>query len=116
MGRINSKKKGNLGELEFAKLLTEAGFPARRSSQYCGQSGEAADNICESLADWFIEVKRVQNLNVEKAFRKAKGEAGLKNRKVLLAHRKNHGEWLVTVDWEVFRTLISSNPPALDPI
>ena len=41
----NSKQKGKRGELEVAHILQEHGYDARRTAQYCGNTGEAADVI-----------------------------------------------------------------------
>lgn len=55
-----SRNKGKRGEREAAKLLTAAGFPARRAVQYKGAAG-SADIECPILSDRFhLEVKRVE--------------------------------------------------------
>lgn len=53
---VNSKQKGKRGELEAAKMLTELGYPARRSQQYAGYAG-TADILCDALDGIHIEVK-----------------------------------------------------------
>ena len=42
---MNSRDKGKRGELELVKLLKASGYEARRTAQYCGKSGEAADVV-----------------------------------------------------------------------
>lgn len=96
MAKINSKKKGSRGELEFANLCKEYGFNTRRSEQYCGANGDA-DVI--GLPNIYIEVKRVESLNIEKAMGKLR-EDNLKKDLGILAHRKNNKGWLVTMDFE----------------
>ena len=39
------REKGKAGERELAALFREYGFNARRTSQYCGQTGDASDVI-----------------------------------------------------------------------
>jgi Holliday junction resolvase len=82
----NSRAKGAAGERELANKLKEHGFTARRTQQFCGTAGDS-DVICTELAQFHIECKRVQNLNVDKA---------------IDMHRKNNRPWLVTMfleDW-----------------
>ena len=54
---INSRAKGVRGELEFAKALTAAGYPATRGQQHAGGS-ESPDVRCESLRWIHWEIKR----------------------------------------------------------
>jgi Holliday junction resolvase len=57
---VNSKKKGSRVELEMVHFLKENGIEARRTAQYCGNSGDASDIVVEDkhpLANWHIEVK-----------------------------------------------------------
>lgn len=92
--RINSRRKGIDGELEFANLLKEHGFEdARRSQQYSG-AGHTADVV--GLSGIHIEVKRSETLNINNAVEqchrdKKETELGI------VAHRKNGTKWLVTM-------------------
>ena len=96
---INSKQKGKAGELEFANLCKRHGHKdARRSQQYAGINNDA-DVV--GLDGIHIEVKRVEKLNVsvamEQAIRDKKADE-----KPIVAHRKNHEPWLITMladDW-----------------
>ena len=65
----NGRQKGKRGELEFARLCRDEGFDARRTAQYCGNSGEEADVV--GLPGVHVEMKRVESLNVEKAMQQA---------------------------------------------
>ena len=97
---INSKRKGAKGELEFAKLCSEHGFPARRTQQYCGNTGDAADIV--GLPGIHVEVKRVEALNIDKAMEQATHDAEKKGDIPIVAHRKNGKKWLITMtadDW-----------------
>lgn len=94
---INSKKKGAKGEREFAALCREQGYDCRRTSQYCGQTGDASDVV--GLPGMHIEVKRVERLNIEDAMSQARRDA--KPGEIpMVAHRRNNCRWLVTMDAE----------------
>lgn len=100
---INSKNKGKVGEREFAKLCKAEGYAdVRRTSQYCGQTGDASD--CVGLTGIHIEVKRNERLNVHDAMAQAIRDSSAKGEDLMpiVAHRKNHTEWLITMratDW-----------------
>lgn len=95
----NSKRKGSAGEREWARFLTTNGYDARRGQQYAGNP-ESPDVLCPDLAHMHFEVKRVQRLNLTDAMDQATRDAGDKT--PILAHRKNHCRWMVTMyadDW-----------------
>jgi len=92
----NSRSKGKRGELEFVRLCRDEGFDARRTAQYCGNSGEAADVV--GLPGIHVEVKRVETLNVEKAMQQARRDAGKSGRVPIVAHRRNGEKWKITMD------------------
>ncbi len=101
---MNSRQKGKVGEREFAALLREQGFDARRGQQFSG-SPESPDVVSDALAWLHVEVKRVQNLNLTDACAQAKRDAG--GKPWIVAHRKNRGPWFITLDsdalYEVLR-------------
>lgn len=70
MGKM-SREKGKRGEREFAKLCRDQGFDVRRTAQYCGNTGEAADVV--GLPHIHVEVKNVERLNVYDAMSKLFG-------------------------------------------
>lgn len=98
---INSRQKGKKGELE-AKDDLNAVLPrahARRSQQFRGTE-EGADLLAAGLPNLWLEVKRVERLNVDATMAASVKVCG-KLLPVIL-HRKNNGEWLVTCrlkDW-----------------
>jgi Holliday junction resolvase len=98
---ININRKGAEGELEFAKYCHGQGFDkVRRTAQYCGITGEAADVI--GLPGIHAEVKRVERLNLYEAIEQAKRDSKKSGRVPVVFHRKNYREWLVTMtadDW-----------------
>lgn len=96
---MNSKQKGKRGELEWVAYCRQQGFECRRTSQYCGKTGDASDVI--GLPGIHQEVKRVEKLNIYDAMNQS-----IRDRKgfdlPIVAHRKNKCEWLVTMradDW-----------------
>lgn len=97
--RVNGKKKGSAGELELSNKLKEFGFDTRRTQQYCGNSGEAADII--GLPGVHIECKRVEALNIDLAMDQAVNDAVDANVPMVF-HRKNKTPWKVTMLLEDF--------------
>ena len=95
----NGRNKGKVGEREFAAFLREQGFGARRGQQFAG-SAESPDVVCDGLPWLHIEVKRVEKLNLLDACVQAEGDCG--GKRWIVAHRRNHGPWLVTLRAEVF--------------
>lgn len=96
---INSKQKGNAGEREIAKILREYGYEqAKRSQQYCGYGGDA-DVI--GIPGLHLEVKRVEKLNIDKAYEQARRDAKEGDMPVVM-HRKNRQEWKVTLSLKDF--------------
>lgn len=91
---INSRQKGKRGELEVAHFLTDLfraeGYDVtcRRGQQYCGNDG-SADVV--GIPGIFIEVKFVQQINVDKVLNKATQQAR-KNDLVLLFFKSNNTE------------------------
>lgn len=100
MGKINSKQKGKRGELEFCRLCREQGYEVRRTAQYCGNTGDAAD--CVGLPGIHVEVKRVENLNYYSAMSQAVHDSEKSGKIPIVAHRKNDHPWLIVMqsdDW-----------------
>jgi len=102
---MNSKNKGKNGELEFSRLCRSEGYDTRRTAQYCGNTGEAADII--GLPHIHVEVKRVERLNINEAMRQSIHDANLNvvegDKSIpIVAHRRNHDDWYITMraaDW-----------------
>ncbi len=95
----NSRAKGARGEREWASVCKAEGYEARRGQQFSG-SPDSPDVVCEDLANFHFEVKRVQRLNLQDAVDQAIRDAG--EAMPVVAHRRNHCEWLVTMraeDW-----------------
>lgn len=99
---INSKQKGKRYELELASDFRKYGYDARRTAQYCGNTGEAADVI--GLPGIHIEAKRVEKLNLYDAMNQAKRDAEASGKGALPAvfHRKNNCKTLVIMELDSF--------------
>ena len=95
---VNSRSKGARGERQWAKKLRDEGFEARRGQQYSGNP-DAPDVV--SNIDWaHFEVKRVERLDLYGAMTKALADCG--DRMPVIAHKRNHSDWLITMkadDW-----------------
>lgn len=96
--KINSNAKGKAGELEFANLCKGYGFDTRRSQQFSGMHKEADGDVV-GLDNCYIEVKRLERINVDLVMDRLKednktGDMGI------LAHRKNQKSWLITMEFE----------------
>ena len=112
---MNSRRKGKIGEREFASLLRVHGFDARRGQQFSG-GADSPDVVSDALAWLHVEVKRVQNLNLTDACVQAEGDCGrgapAGHRKPwIVAHRRNRAPWLVTMRAETFFALLRGELP-----
>jgi len=104
MGRINSKQKGKAGELEFAHECEKYGFEGvHRTAQTNGKLEQSLAD-CEGLDGIHIEVKRVEQLNIDKAMEQSIRDLETKKEKRIpvVFHRKNRKPWKATMlfsDW-----------------
>lgn len=94
---INSKQKGKRGELAWCRKCAEHGYHVRRTAQFCGNTGEAAD--CVGLPGLHIEVKFVERLNIQDAMDQARrdAEAAGRGEIPIVAHKRSNCDWLVTL-------------------
>ena len=97
MGKM-SREKGKRGERMWASVCREHGFDARRTSQYCGKTGDASDVI--GLPNIHCEVKFVERLNIYDAVDQSVRDA--KDGMPIVAHKKSRCGWLVTMPADVF--------------
>lgn len=102
---INSRNKGARAEREFASFLREHGFDARRGQQFSG-SPDSPDVVSDSFP-FHIETKMVQKLNLIDACAQAEGDCG--GKPWIVAHRRNHSPWLITLRAEEFMKLVREN-------
>ena len=98
MGKINSKAKGARFERTLASRFREYGYDCRRTAQYCGNTGEAADVI--GLPGIHVEAKHVERLNIYDAMAQAKRDSSGADKLPAVFHKKNHAEILVTMEFD----------------
>jgi Holliday junction resolvase len=99
---INSKQKGARFERTLASKFREYGYDARRTAQYCGNTGDASDVV--GLPYIHIEAKAQETMRLYDWTDQAKrdAEANGKGHLPAVFHKKNHCEILVTMtfdDW-----------------
>lgn len=95
---MNSKRKGSRGENELANILKEYGYDAKRMQQFAG--GVDSPDV-SGLPGIHIECKRVENLNIHKAYAQAERDAEGKAIPAVF-HRRNREPWMVTLKLDDF--------------
>lgn len=102
MAKINSKQKGARFERLLASKFREFGYEARRTAQYCGNTGDASDVVGLPLIH--VEAKHCEQMRLYEWMAQAKSDAEAGNEKKLPAvfHKKNHAEILVTMELDDF--------------
>lgn len=106
--KINSRQKGARGERQWRDELRANGYAARRGQQFSG-SADSPDVVCDDLAWAHFEVKAVERLNIYDAMAQTIGDCG--GKKPIVAHRRNRGRWLVTIEAETFFRLLRGDFP-----
>ena len=102
---INSRQKGVRAEREVAKILKEHGYTeARRSAQYCGNSGEAAD-VVGFLDGFHLEVKRCETTKIWDWIHQAERDHKA-DTVPLVVFRRSHEQWHVALSLEAFLELL----------
>lgn len=95
---MNSKQKGGRGERELAHVLQGYGYDAHRGQQFAG--GVDSPDV-SGLPGIHIECKRVENLNIHKAYAQAVRDA--EGQKIpAVFHRRNRESWMVTMSLDDF--------------
>lgn len=110
---VNSKQKGARFERLLAAVFRAQGYDARRTAQYCGNTGDASDVV--GLPGIHVEAKHQERMALyewmSQAIRDA--EAGGGNALPAVFHKKNKAEILVTMtidDWfELYREYASGH-------
>lgn len=99
---VNSKQKGARFERTLASKFREYGYDTRRTAQYCGKTGDAAD--ITGLPGIHVEAKHQEKMQLYDWMAQAKRDAKAGSGQTLPAvfHKKNNAEILVTMelgDW-----------------
>lgn len=98
-----SRNKGKRGEREFAgqwNLLMPGTL--KRGVQYSG--GEDSPDVC-GVSGLHFEVKRVERLMLDAAYKQAVDDCG--ENVPIVAHRKNRGNWMLTFALEDLQELVN---------
>lgn len=98
-----SKEKGKRFERELARALRSYGYEARRSAQYNGKTGEAADLL--GMPGLHIEAKHCEKMRLYDWYDQAKRDASGTGYIPIVVHRQNNKETLVTMSLEHFITI-----------
>jgi Holliday junction resolvase len=111
----HSKRKGSAGEREFANLLRIEGWAsARRGCQFAGHDEEGKefpDVVCSELPYIHWEVKRTKKqTNIGDAICQAMRDAQ-DDQVPVVAHRKDHYPWMVTLTFEQFAKFLRGDFP-----
>jgi len=96
----NSKDKGKRFELMIAQILRNYGYETRRSAQYCGNTGDAADVV--GLNGIHIECKAQERMNLYEWMAQAIRDSENTNELPAVFHKQNRKDILVTMrlsDW-----------------
>ena len=94
---VNSKQKGARFERLLASKLREYGYDTRRTAQYCGNTGDAADVV--GLPHIHIEAKHQERMQLYEWMAQAKRDAKGGNLPAVF-HKKNNANILVTMEFE----------------
>lgn len=95
---MNSKQKGARFERELASKLRAEGYECRRSAQYAGNTGEAADVI--GLPGIHIEAKHQETMRLYEWMAQAVRDSQKTGNLPAVFHRKNNADLLVTMRFE----------------
>ena len=104
---VNSKQKGARFERALAAFFRSQGYEARRTAQYCGNSGDASDVV--GLPGIHVEAKHCEQMRLYEWMAQAKRDAaaGGGERLPAVFHKKNNAEILVTMTFDDFMMLYS---------
>lgn len=100
---VNSKQKGARFERLLASRFREYGYEARRTAQYCGNTGDASD--VAGLPGLHIEAKHQEKMYLYDWMAQAKRDSEGTGRLPAVFHKKNNAEILVTMEFEDFMNL-----------
>ena len=102
---VNSKQKGARFERLLASKFREHGYEARRTAQYCGNTGDASDVV--GLPGLHVEAKHQEQMRLYEWMAQAVRDAaaGGECRLPAVFHKKNNADILVTMRLDDFMTI-----------
>lgn len=101
--KINSKQKGARFERSLASKFRDYGYDARRTNQYCGNTGDASDVV--GLPGLHIEAKHQEQMRLYEWMSQAKRDSEGTGKLPAVFHKKNNAEILVTMTLDDFMNL-----------
>lgn len=104
---MNSKDKGKRFELFLSHKLQDHGFPARRTAQYCGNTGDASDVV--GLPHIHIECKHQERMQLYDWMAQAVRDSENSTNLPAVFHKKNNADILVTMRFEDWIALYKSS-------
>lgn len=94
MGKINSKQKGARFERTLASKFKNYGYDqARRTAQYCGNTGDASDVV--GLPGIHVEAKHQEQLRIYDWVKQAERDSSNTDNLPAVFFKKNNHEILV---------------------
>lgn len=102
---VNSKQKGARFERQLASRFREYGYDARRTAQYCGNTGDASDVV--GLPGIHIEAKHQETMRLYDWMSQAKRDAAWTDTIPAVFHKKNNASILVTMEFEDWMRLFT---------
>lgn len=109
---INSKQKGARFERHLASKFREYGYQTRRTAQYCGNTGEAADVV--GLPGIHVEAKHVEKMQLYEWMAQAVRDSAGSDDLLVVFHKKNNAEILVTMRFEDWMKLYTEYEAGFD--
>lgn len=101
---VNSKQKGARFERLLASRFREYGYDdARRTAQYCGNTGDASDVV--GLPGIHIEAKHQEKMQLYDWMAQAKRDSAGTEKLPAVFHKKNNAEILVTMELDSWMQL-----------
>ncbi len=97
---VNSKQKGARFERQLAGMFRDYGYDARRTAQYCGNTGDAADVV--GLPFIHVEAKHQETMRLMDWMVQAQHDANGSGNLPAVFHKKNSCPVMVTMmfsDW-----------------
>lgn len=93
---MNSKRKGNGGERELLSILQQYGKAERNDQTFVGGKDNPDIFFSDGRAEYHVECKRAERLNLHEALRQAEKDAGGKRIPTVI-HRRNREPWYITM-------------------
>ena len=103
----NSKDKGKRFERAIANILKDYGFEARRTNQFCGNTGDASDVV--GLPNIHIECKHQEQMRLYEWMAQAVRDSEKSGKFPAVFHKKNNADILVTMRLDDWMTLYKAS-------